>query len=243
MTVFHGFGTIALVIYVVAFFLRKGHHPIVRAVVDVLFALMFGTLNAYAPMVIYLFYALFAIVPVYRLAANMKLSPKANVLIFQGIPAVIAIAVGMLAVKTQNMPPFGVVITFAFPTIAILLNLVIGLAGASGKSWWFAPAVRSLIWIVYFIVAGIWVSIAYEIFNLVIYIRALKLTGNLPAMSFPKRERATRSSRPKRERPERPTRAPRSESAPLGNNSMSFEADDKNASQVTFAPSVFKGQW
>ena len=255
MPVFHFFGVIALAIYIVTYFFGRRYYVIATAAVDLLFALMFGTLQAFAPMVIYLFNALFVIVPPYRIAAKLRLSPKLHVLIFQGIPAVVAISVGLLATQVQNTSPFGVVITFAFPVVAILLNLVMGFVSASGKSWSFAPLVRSLIWIVYFIVAGIWVSIVYEIFNLVMYISILKQRGELPTIQFKKRERPAKKPRPKRERAYRPIREPKRArhsrpahepkptSVPAGNNTMSFGADNKNAALNPMVPMVIKGQW
>lgn len=240
---FHLLGALALAIYVVAYFLRKGHYPVVRAVVDVLFALMFGTLQAFAPMVIYLFYALYTVVPVYTLTQKLKNCRTVNFLLYQVLPAVCAITVGILATKTQNSSPFGVVITFVFPVIAILLNLAIGIFGMMGKSWSLAPLVRSIIWIVYFIVAGIWVSIAYEIFNLVIYLSVLKQRGELPTIQWKKREGSARCSRPRRERAYRPAREPKQTSAPVGNNTMSFDGDDKNVAANAYVPAISKGQW
>ena len=251
MPYFHLLGMIALAIYVIAHFLHKGYYPIVRATVNLLFALMFGTLHAFAPMVIYLFNTLYSIIPLYALVAKMKMPPRARVLFIQGIPAVTAILVGTLAVKSQSMSPLGTVITFAFPILAILINLVIAFVSASGKTWTLAPIARSIVWIVYFIAAGIWVSIVYEIFNLVIYVTALYHRGELPTFHLPE-IRLPRIMLPtfqKRERPSRPQRAPKRERkpkrerTPLGNNFTSLADDSKNASQQTTTPAVFKGQW
>ena len=250
VSIFHFVGTIALAIYVLAFFLKKSYHPIVRLIVNLLFAVMFARLTAFAPAVIYLFNAIFAVVPFYAIAQKTKNPNVFSYLVYQLIPSVIAIAVGILAVVSQNLTPFHIVISFTLPTIAILINLVIGSVTRFAMDWlpersflrspW-APIVRSFIWIVYYLVAGVWVSIVYEIFNLVFFIKNAQRTNNF--FTFKRRERPEGSPSPRRERPVRAASEPKKESEPIGNNTMSFASDNKNASQDATVPSVFKGQW
>ncbi len=216
------FGLIAFALYVIFSFLRPAKSSIPRVIVNLLFGCMFMGMKAYAPAVIYFSYALYGIVPVYKFTA--KLPPRVSALIWQGIPAVIAIVAGYMGLKNTAMSPVNGVFSFVFPVVAILMNLAISLVIPNGRFWYLAPIARSVIWTVYFVVSGIWMSVIYEVFNMIVFLMAVR--------SIAKGKGASATS------PESQT----SETEDESSNTIGGGNSEKNVAAV-YTPTVFKGQW
>ncbi len=221
LPIFSALGIIAFIIYIILVLVLKKHNPFLRAMVSVFFGLMFMNYGAYAPMVIYLSSAIINLIPVKFFLHFDKYSPKLRLVFWNVIPSVLAIVAGYLGIKYTSIQD-GYLITFLLPTMAILCNLLISIFSYFGKGFSIAPVIRSAIWISYFALAGIYVSILYEVFNLVLYFSSLLMA-----------KKGTQKSATSQQ-----------EQGTNGANQSRQEqtSGDTNAF-VSFAPSISKGQW
>lgn len=210
-------GALALILYILSLFVFKKRQYLFRIAVSLLFAGMFLFYGAYAPMVIYLLSAISTIVSFGFHSIVSKIGYK-RYNFFQGIlPSALALVVGCVTAPNVGTGEGDYLVVFLI--CAILVNITQRVLLCFGKAFRWLPILRTVLWISYYAVAGIPVSILYELFNIIYYIVNL----------FRYKQRGT-------------TVAP---SATPSNNaalSMDGENGDINASAPE-EPMLFKGQW
>ncbi|MBR2612250.1 MAG: hypothetical protein IKC72_04185 [Clostridia bacterium] len=159
-----GIGILALVLYFASSLFLKKHIGAFRAIASLLFGFVFMNYGAYAPMVIFFASALSSLVPVNIYLQFGQKHPTLRLLLWNVLPSVLAIVAAFVGRKPEDN-----ILLLILPVVAVSLNLLVAILNLRAKHFPASSFIRSAIWIVYFVLVGIYVSVIYEVVNLLFY--------------------------------------------------------------------------
>lgn len=215
-----GIGIVALVLYFASSMFLKKHIGIFRAIASLLFGIVFMNYGAYAPMVIFFASALANCIPVNIYLQIGQKHPTLRLLLWNVLPSVLAIVATFIGRKPEDN-----ILLLILPVVAVSLNLLVAILFSRGKHFPASSFIRCAVWIVYFVLMGIYVSVIYEVVNLLFYSLALLYERKRKAstlVSAPLDDGGTNAS---------------------GSATATSDSDSNNTFKIPSFLETFKGQW